>query len=114
MGYLDEACDEWVCEDNSLESKRGQLCGTTGHFTSFAILIGANLNTGCGADNTVNQVLAWLSLGLAILAIGIFFLCAVGKEVSIRIRRARIDGTFGRSDRVWQIEQNEHSNSGTL
>lgn len=107
LGYLDEECGEWVCEDKSLEAKRGQLCGSTGHFTSFAILIGANLNSGCGAEAVVNRVVAWLSVAFAIVAIAIFFICAIIKEIGMRIRRSRIEGQFGRSDRVWTIE---HSN----
>lgn len=105
LGYLDEECGEWVCEDKSLKNKSGKLCGSTGHFTSFAILIGANLNSGCGKGATVDRVVVWLSAALAILAIVIFFLCAIIKEVRMRLRKSRIECQFGRSDRVWTIQQ---------
>jgi hypothetical protein len=46
LGFFDEEEDRWVCQDsclkrNSSSSSSGKetLCGTTDHFTSFAILL---------------------------------------------------------------------------
>merc|ERR1712110_613766 len=103
LGYLSEECGDWICEDTSLEDKEGgKKCGSTGHFSSFAILIGANLSSGCGS-NRVDDVVTWLSVALGILAIIIVLVSAMIKEITIRVRRARIEGQFGRSDRVWML-----------
>jgi len=104
LGYYDEECDEWVCEDRSLRDKQGKVCGSTGHFTSFALLIGTNLYSACGEGAPVDQVIAYLSVGLAVVAIVIVSICVVGKEITVRFRRCQIEGQFGRSDRVWKIE----------
>jgi len=105
LGYLDEECGQWVCEDKSLESKEGKVCGTTGHFSSFAILIGANLRAQCGSQNqAVDDVLSWLSLALGMTAIIIVLVCMAIKEFKIRRRRARIESQFGRSDVAWRTE----------
>ncbi|MEM6293302.1 MAG: hypothetical protein AAGA54_18665 [Myxococcota bacterium] len=39
LGFFDEKHGEWRCEDESLEEKKGLLCGETDHFTTFAILL---------------------------------------------------------------------------
>ena len=40
LAFLDEATSTWRCEDQCLEEEDGLLCGTTDHFTNFAILVG--------------------------------------------------------------------------
>ncbi len=45
LGYLDK--DKWVCEDTCLEEKGGKLCGTTSHFTTFALLLVGGTGTKC-------------------------------------------------------------------
>jgi len=40
LSFLDEESDKWICEDKCLKKeKSGALCGTTGHLTSFALLL---------------------------------------------------------------------------
>lgn len=40
LGYFDEHDKAWVCEDACLEvDKGGKVCGTTDHFTNFAVLL---------------------------------------------------------------------------
>lgn len=104
LGYYDEECEEWVCEDKNLQDKQGQVCGSTNHFTSFALLIGNNYYSACGKRAAVDEVVTWLSVALAIVAIAIVATIIIIKEITVRVRRARIEGQFGRSDRVWKIE----------
>lgn len=48
LGYIDESKSppEWVCEDSCLEVSDGMACGTTDHFTNFAILLDGGGNAG--------------------------------------------------------------------
>ena len=39
LGFFNEASDQWECEDPCLEKKGGLLCGSTDHFTNFALLL---------------------------------------------------------------------------
>lgn len=49
LASFDEGTSKWKCEDKCLDEKGGQLCGTTSHFTSFAVLLsGGSSNTECG------------------------------------------------------------------
>jgi len=53
LGYLDESKSPpaWVCEDECLTNKDGQMCGKTTHFTNFAILLGgSNAGGKCDSD----------------------------------------------------------------
>jgi hypothetical protein len=45
LGYIDESVDppKWVCEDPCVKHNGNTLCGTTDHFTSFAILLNGGL-----------------------------------------------------------------------
>jgi hypothetical protein len=45
LGYIDERVDppKWVCEDPCVKHNGNTLCGTTDHFTSFAILLNGGL-----------------------------------------------------------------------
>lgn len=48
LGYFDEVSSSWKCEDPCLVKSDKLLCGSTSHFTSFAIL----LSGGSGTDTT--------------------------------------------------------------
>lgn len=50
LGFFDERDKQWVCEDRCLETNDdGQVCGSTGHFTNFAILLsGGSGKEQCG------------------------------------------------------------------
>jgi hypothetical protein len=61
LAYLNETSSRanWVCEDSCLTSSSpNQACGTSSHFTLFAILLGAGIDGhgGCGSDS-VNTIL---------------------------------------------------------
>ncbi len=52
LGYFDESTKSWKCEDECLESKGGGVvCGTTNHFTNFAILLSSGGSSKCDAEN---------------------------------------------------------------
>lgn len=53
LGYYDEAGGKWKCEDTCLKRKDDQLCGTTTHFTNFALLLGTDPGDarGCKAED---------------------------------------------------------------
>jgi len=55
LGYLDESISppKWKCEDECLDSHQGQLCGSTSHFTSFAILLSGGSGSNCGSSNYI-------------------------------------------------------------
>lgn len=99
LGYLKEECDEWICEDKDLTSKDGQLCGNTAHFTSFAILIGANLPSECGGD-AMNRVVGWLSMGFGLAAILVICVSIVILEVKMRIKQHKLEKNFSHSTRL--------------
>ena len=55
LGFIDEEQKPpvWVCQDSCLRKGRDQqLCGTTDHFTSFALLLGGGSNGGCGVGDS--------------------------------------------------------------
>ena len=39
LGYFDDKSGGWKCEDVCLEKSGDQLCGSTDHFTNFALLL---------------------------------------------------------------------------
>jgi hypothetical protein len=75
LGYLDESISppKWKCEDECLDSHQGQLCGSTSHFTSFAIL----LSGGSGGDCTSNYILGsgWYDLALILSFVVVLWIC---------------------------------------
>lgn len=54
LGYLDESVKppKWKCEDRCISSKDGQICGSTSHFTNFAVLLegGSSSDNPCGSS----------------------------------------------------------------
>src|SRR3990167_6151668 len=61
------------------------ICGETDHFTNLAILLGdTSPGNGC-SEESLNSVIAWLSLVLIILAMVIFLFSIL--LIEIRVRR---------------------------
>ena len=89
MGYLDEN-NEWVCEDECISSdNNGKYCGTTDHFTSFAILLDGGSGTGgCGSDDGINEIISYLSLAFIILAIILVAIAGTVYEIYFRSIKA--------------------------
>ena len=104
LGYWDDSKSpaEWVCEDVCLKNKKNRFCGSTDHFTNFAILLYGGADE-CEKDYYVtgsfmgDMLLVWLLIALFILIwIVLIFLCShskirvyfVGKETH-RIRALR-------------------------
>ena len=91
LGFLNRQ-NKWVCEDPCLTNKNGQLCGTTDHFTNFALLLtGANArnknNDPCASSVSTDYVLAYVSLSLVATAICITIISVVLIEIKMRVRR---------------------------
>lgn len=78
MGFYNSK-GNWECVDECVYSKNGQICGDTDHFTSFAILLGANTDT-CDS----NLVISYLSLAV-ICTCGIIVLISFA-IIEIRMR----------------------------
>ena len=75
LGFLNEETSppRWECEDTCLEeSDDGFLCGTTDHFTNFALLLSGGDN-GCEAENDLIFDEAWKD-GVLIGAVTILIL----------------------------------------
>ena len=86
LAYFDVTSNTWLCEDLSLASNgQGQLCGVTGHLTSFALLLGS----GDGSSYFFNSSIAWVSLGFLIGSI-LIVVFAIGVIEIHYIRRRRI------------------------
>jgi len=92
LGYFDLDRQQWICEDPCLKRSGDAVCGSTGHLTSFAILLGGgpgnNDHDPC-SDNSFNEIIPWLSLGFICLAVILVITAAVGLEVMMCIRRRR-------------------------
>lgn len=59
LGYLDETTDppEWKCEDPCVEKTGGgTICGTTDHFTNFAVLLGGGGGEACDDDEPTSWI----------------------------------------------------------
>jgi hypothetical protein len=98
LAYLDETVDppEWKCVDDCLEQKGDQLCGTTDHFTNFAVLIGGNTGSGssddpCSGEDTTDadKTYLWLSLAAVLIAIVLCCIIIPVGEVWRRIERKK-------------------------
>ena len=85
LSYYDVKSNEWKCEDKCLNSKKGQYCGKTDHFTSFAILLDST-GGGDSCSGEVDHTFAWLSLGFILAALVLFLVLAVIKDISVRYR----------------------------
>lgn len=87
LGYFDVSQQEWVCEDLRLtpNDAQGQLCGLTGHLTSFALLLGGD--TGSSGEYFPQSTIAWLSLGFIAGALVVIVL-ATGL-IEVRFRRKK-------------------------
>ncbi len=51
LGFFNDASDQWECEDACLEKKGGLLCGSTDHFTNFALLLSGGSSKGGQCDD---------------------------------------------------------------
>jgi len=86
LSYFDVDRQEWRCEDSSLTTNAaGQMCGTTPHLTSFALLLGGDI--GSTGAYFPQETIAWISLGfiagaLVVIALGV-------GAIEIRYQRKR-------------------------
>jgi uncharacterized membrane protein YbjE (DUF340 family) len=101
---LNEDTNEWECEDECLESQGDLLCGTTSHFTSFALLLAGTSE--CGSSNLVEQnrviyILSAIFIGVAII---IAIIAAVAADVRVRWRQHKFEKAMRRnSSKIQQM-----------
>jgi len=92
---LDEDANppEWKCQDSCLSynGNGNQICGETGHFTSFAILLGSGVGCGDGEDEEVQTIISWLSLAAIIVAVICIILGIVAMELYMLLVRKKQD-----------------------
>jgi hypothetical protein len=93
LSYLDEKEDppKWKCVDECLEKKGGMLCGSTDHFTSFAVLLGGigggGGGGGCGSSNKESSIYVYLSA--AAIGFALFVICVGITSYEIFKRREK-------------------------
>lgn len=75
LGWYDGASKEWKCEDECLEQVSPSFwCGTTDHFTNFAVLLtGSSSDSKCSSDQN-DDLLSSKTGGLATSADGAAFI----------------------------------------
>jgi hypothetical protein len=109
LSYFDVQKEKWVCEDECLSytSKEEQLCGASDHLTNFALLLtgaaGGNANADPCSSSSLDNTLAWVSLGMVAGAILIVCLCVIVIEVRTRHNTRRLNT---------QISQRMNAGSG--
>ena len=90
---MDEQDNTWKCVDECLDEQNGLVCGTTDHFTSFAVLLGSGGGTGgggpCGSSSQGTSIIVWLSLAAVLAAIIIVVLTSVTYELYKRGQKAQ-------------------------
>lgn len=79
LGFFNEVTQEWECEDKCLEKNdSGQFCGSTSHFTSFAVLFYGLDGPGANCASTPNNYIFdvyWKDLILTACFIGLGVCC---------------------------------------
>mmetsp|Transcript_855 Transcript_855/g.3125 ORF Transcript_855/g.3125 Transcript_855/m.3125 type:complete len:983 (-) Transcript_855:50-2998(-) len=86
LGFFDEGKQEFVCEDPCVEEEDDQLCGTTDHLTSFALLLGGGEGgtTTCDGDDGTDLLFTWLSIAFISAALVIVIIALVIIEIKVR------------------------------
>jgi hypothetical protein len=102
LAYLDEDSNTWKCEDSCLDIQDNLLCGTTTHFSTFALLL-TGLSDGCdsGLENEILYILSSISIAIAIVT---FLVCAVVADYRVRKNNLNFDREV--SSYNWKIEEN--------
>merc|ERR1711988_436945 len=103
LSYYDETDDCWKEEDSELEergsremngTKQTLVCGETDHFTSFAVLLGANAGQDgvCGSDDNAADIdyliliLSASSIGVAIVTVIIILIVATILDIKKKVQ----------------------------
>ena len=97
MSYFDENTEEWKCEDSCLkQNNQGQYCGSTAHFTSFAILLQGKKNN-CNSDGEeLDKVVGYLSIAGVSLAIIFIVGSIVIYEIYFQHKKSAKEGEMNR------------------
>jgi len=127
LGFLDETRipPRWICEDPCLHSSENnnEVCGTTDHFTSFAILLQGGSNNPCGSDNDnyiFNEawqdtvfLLCFTLVILCVLIVPLFFITKTrfGRRIIYGKEAERINRVRQSRQTIIKIA-NSHSGSG--
>ena len=91
LGFLDESAEppEWICEDRCLqEASDGLFCGSTDHFTNFALLLDLSDDNDCNSSGD-QDVFVWLSLGFLIAALIIILIAVALIETKYMLKNRR-------------------------
>ena len=100
LSYFDESTQEWKCEDSCLEKNdQGQYCGSTAHFTSFAILLQGKKNDCNKDEDELDQVVGYLSIAGVSMAIIFIIGSIVIYEIYFQHKKAV---KLGEIDRILQ------------
>ena len=101
LSFYDEATKKWKCEDECLHfrDQNDQLCGETDHLTNFALLLAGasgknSANNNPCSSSSLDNTLAWVSLGMVAGAILIVALSVVVIEVRARWNVHRLNSTI--------------------
>jgi hypothetical protein len=92
LSYLDESVTppKWRCQDPCLtRSNSSFICGETGHFTSFAVLLGGGGGDSCGGSSAQETLIQWLSLAAIIIALVCVVFLALLLELKVRLDKKR-------------------------
>ena len=114
LGFFDVKDNEWKCEDPCLEvDNDGRACGTTNHFTSFAVLFQGTGAGKCASDSDNQYYIlhsGWqdmlLVLGCSIFIFVFLVLLAIFMSNS-RIGRSIMLGREG--DRILNVRKVRHN-----
>jgi hypothetical protein len=79
LGFLDTTQNRWKCEDSCLQDRDGLYCGSTRHFTNFALLLEGKSNSedGCGEAEQDFILGSWWK-DLILAASCALFMCCCG------------------------------------
>ena len=70
--------------DDCLEKKDGMSCGSTDHFTSFAVLLGGaggGEGSGCGSSNVGTSIYVYLSAAAIGISLFVIFVVTLAYEI---------------------------------
>lgn len=84
LGYFNEETELWECEDSDLVLTGGYYCGSTGHLTSFALLLGST-----SRSDQLNEPIIWASVALVASAIVLVLIAVLVAETKLQVSKWR-------------------------
>ena len=95
LGFLDvkQFPPEWTCEDRCLTERGNLLCGSTDHFTNFALLLDIRDDDPCASTGDQKAII-WLSGIFVIAALVIILTSVVAIEIYIQVMKLKNNNEF--------------------